>query len=290
MSQKRRDKEHRRAKRKRDASMNKRPKQISDEAKAERDAAYIENADYRYEFITSIAKDAIGPAGVLHKKGAPVELSAKITLRDGKILFFPMPSMVGMYLNMANAAYVEAQALYDRIKLTEKKSAPGNYHIKSGPDAVQILFDLFERRIASVVFAFSALEAFANETIPTDFEYTRVGKKSTELFKKEQIERWVPIEEKLVQILPQVCGVASPVAIQSWNVFKQLKKERDRLIHLKHRDMFEGMHVGNGEAIWDTLASDLPVNYAVELRSLFEHYYPSAEARKRWMRKAPYWG
>ena len=51
------------------------------------------------------------------------------------------------------------------------------------------LFDYFESFASHVVFSFTALEAFANEAIPKEFEYEVEKKGQKALIKNPDIER-----------------------------------------------------------------------------------------------------
>ena len=67
-------------------------------------------------------------------------------------------------------------------------------------------FDYLERMIEAVVLAFTALEAFVNESVPEDFVYARHSQSRIvlEATNKSSIERHVSIDEKLTYVLPEV--------------------------------------------------------------------------------------
>src|ERR1700681_3776591 len=51
-------------------------------------------------------------------------------------------------------------------------------HVPRGtirPKEESILFDLLQKRMIAIVFAFTALESFANESIPDDFIFRKRG-------------------------------------------------------------------------------------------------------------------
>ena len=64
--------------------------------------------------------------------------------------------------------------------------------------------------MALLVFAYTALESFANDEIPDKFTYSVEETKSTEVYNKSQIERFLSMQVKLGDILPGVCSVPSP--------------------------------------------------------------------------------
>jgi hypothetical protein len=92
--------------------------------------------------------------------------------------------------------------------------------------------------IEAIVMAFTALEAFVNETIPDDHSYARYVKSELilEAANKSTIERHVQSDEKLIAVLPGVLNCASPKGSRCWQGYKQLKQTRDRLIHMKSKD------------------------------------------------------
>ena len=109
----------------------------------------------------------------------------------------------------------------------------------------------------SIVFAFTALEAFVNEIIPSDYKYEKKGKKATEIYTKEEIERWVSIDEKLDKIIPAILKVGTPKGRdQSWQGFKDLKNIRDRLIHMKSDDRKDSGP--DAKTIWTALMKTEP--------------------------------
>ena len=101
---------------------------------------------------------------------------------------------------------------------------------------------LCEQFAAHVVFAFTALESFANEVTARGYKYTttrstkrsKSGEKVT--YEGEALERNVSLNEKLAQVLPDALGVASPKGLHLWRDYKSLKEWRDRIIHLKSAD------------------------------------------------------
>jgi len=163
-------------------------------SKIEQSKKYINDADWRYQHITFTTEDFIGPAGIKHEAGAIVEVSAIVKL-VGQQLTMPMPSMVAMYLNISHKAHEAAEELFTRIEYQPSHRALNVVHLKNSKPTM--LYDMMEERIKAIVFAFTAIETFANEVIPTDFLYTRKSKKRSESFDKHQIERYVQTDEKL---------------------------------------------------------------------------------------------
>ena len=59
-------------------------------------------------------------------------------------------------------------------------------------------YDLIEYAYQSIIFSFTALEAFINICIPESFIWRKTTKKNTEIYTKDQIERYFSWKEKLI--------------------------------------------------------------------------------------------
>ena len=90
---------------------------------------------------------------------------------------------------------------------------------------------------STVIFAFTALEAYSNECIPDPFTWTtrrrKGGVEEEVTYDREGVERYVVLAEKLDAILPGVFTVKSVKGRAPWENFQKLRALRDRLIHLK---------------------------------------------------------
>lgn len=86
----------------------------------------------------------------------------------------------------------------------------------------------------SVVFMFSAVEAFINLLLPVDKEYIRVDKNSTSHFSHEQIQIGIPIEEKIKCVLPQFLGRSFHIDhSHKYEGIIRLKEMRNEIAHTK---------------------------------------------------------
>ncbi len=77
-----------------------------------------------------------------------------------------------------------------------------------------------------------------NENIPDDYEYQTHRKSEIilEVMNKKDIERWLSLDEKLSNVLPEAKSVDSPKGSKCWQGYKDLKTTRDRIIHMKKED------------------------------------------------------
>jgi hypothetical protein len=202
-------------------------------------------------------------------------------LHKKTVVGFGLPSGPALFLHLAHQAFEELQKI--------DPSALFDSHQQGlWPDDQKPLFDFFEDSIAHIVFAFTAIEAFANEALPDGVTHLRIGKdKKTETLKKADIERRLSLDEKLVNVLPTALSVASPKKLSVWQHYVDLRKTRDRLIHLKSID-----RTASGpeeQTIWGKLlrAHDRPwCDYAHEL---IGHFAPAVDGR-RWYGLYPYPG
>lgn len=244
----------------------------------------LDFADFRYQVITTLAKNWKSPfTGILHKKGAVVEYTAIAKYFGKQAISFPIPNMTALFLHFSNQLYEESQSALVLLQPRGEKKQNDKF-----VSDVSGFFDILEKRIGSIVFAYTALEVFANEQIPNDFIYKwkRKDDKCEEVYSKEQIERWIELNEKLSMILPDIFKVKIKKGAKAWSNFKSLKKIRDDLIHIKSKDLIS---VGvKDSSIWNKIAiKELP-NYALVSKSLIKSFYPKEKNQPRWLKKLPF--
>lgn len=146
-------------------------------------------------------------------------------------LSFGLPSAPALYLSLARSAHAQRMAIDVDACFVAHPKPQGTW-----PEDHRPLFDFFEAFIAEVIFSFTAIEAFANESIPANFSYAWKNTKETKLIARAEIERYVQLDEKLKQVLPQAHNIKSPSGTKAWQGFKELKAVRDRLVHMKSID------------------------------------------------------
>ncbi len=192
-----------------------------------------DKGDWRIQTTAHLAEDWVSPwSGLKSPKGARLTVVSIIQFTKKKRLTIPIPNASAVMLNASTKAYKNAQIL--RLVSEIDKTLKSEVYFHSDEDAL----DYIERMIEAIVLAFSAIEAFANESIPTDYVYERFSKSKSglEIVDKEDIERHVPLDEKLTIVLPKVLGCQSPKSSRCWENYKLLKNTRDRIIHMKTED------------------------------------------------------
>lgn len=202
------------------------------------------------------------------------------TERIGKnLVSFGLPSGPALFLPLAHRAYSD-------IKSTEPMSLFDSHDQGMWPDDQGPLFDFLEASISHIVFSFTAIEAFAIEAIPSDYTYKAVeagGEQKT--YNKEEIERRTSLDYKLDSILPQICSISSPKGIQVWEKYKQVKKARNRIIHLETAD-----RTATGpdtETIWGDILKMHQKPFCDYAYQIIGYYKPAVDNR-RWYKNYPY--
>ncbi|MBI5753668.1 hypothetical protein HZA40_00810 [Candidatus Peregrinibacteria bacterium] len=243
----------------------------------------IKNEDWRLQAITTLAKEFRGPSGHVSPIGSPVIQMGQVHF-DGNVLGFGLPNTTALYLNLSHKFFLESQ-VYVQSDFY-KKNNPKEPMIYAKSDLE--IFDYLEKRIASIVFAFTALESFVNQRVPDDFVYEveRKDKKCVEKYNKIQIEKFLNLDVKLGEVLPLVMKILSPRGKTAWNGYTKLKKIRDRLIHIKTRDT--NSHGVDDDSVWHELLDKKSPNFAKQAKEIIEYFHPSGGFRPRWLKKIPF--
>jgi hypothetical protein len=247
----------------------------------------IANRDYRFQAITTLAEDWTSPwSGITHKAGAEVVATGSVKYDHNHILQFALPNMTALFINQAYISWVESQVLLQKEQFLDSPSKA----MQSGtirPKDDNIFFNLLEQRIIAIVFAYTALESFANESIPDDhiFRKKRGDGKFTEEYTKEQTEV-LSLDTKLDYVLPPIFNVKSPKGTHIWTSYNLIKKLRDRIIHLKSKDR---MSTGPNDAtIWRELLNKSNPNVALEAKEIVGYFLKNVPEKPRWFIKFPH--
>ena len=203
-------------------------------------------------------------------------------------LAFPLPSAPAIFLSLSYRAHRSSEKAFRLARF-------GDYKVTLNDDgANEAAFDFFETRVQHAIFAFTALEAYANECIPDPFTWTtkksRKGAPDEEVtYDREGTERFVSLPEKLDAILPNVFSVASIKGRVQWERFQNLKRLRDRLIHVKALDSKTPLDPGGmppeKNSVWADLYTGRKTDLSVHAHEIVMHY---GGGNRTWAKKFPY--
>lgn len=235
---------------------------------------YYTEADWRCQIVVRVA-EATDVPGLGHlPAGAVGKGSGIIDYQSGRIAF-SLPNATALFLNLSKRHYDEALAV--------ARGFSAGSPLRSLED--RAAFAYLENIMASVVFAYTALESFANEEIPDDYTHSVAKTKSTEVYDKSQVERFLTLEMKLGEILPAVCGVPSPKGVKIWQDYLALESLRHSIIHMKRLDR---EHVGySSQSVWSRLIKE-PVPYSVPVAmGIIDHFYKPRALKPHWYENLP---
>lgn len=242
----------------------------------------VKNRDWRLQAITSLVEDWHSPSGVIHKAGTPVQAVGFVRYPNrNPLLTIPVPNPCAMYISYAFRVKSESEQLLQELN----PSFIRNDIDIVPPEIEGKFFDCLECLISLVIFSYTALEVFANSSIPDNFQFTRErnDNKYSEIYTKNQIERNLSLTIKLDEVLPQIFSVSSPKGRRLWADFVWLRELRDRFIHLKSTDWEKSEPEMADKYVWTNLLSKkvlLTPHYALEMMSYFYN-----ENKPRWLKK-----
>lgn len=152
--------------------------------------------------------------------------------------YFP-PNNVAILLSIAKKGLTKAEILYSE-KIDPKIIDHSLFNTKENKNEFiqnksSLVADFIELIQTSIVFSYTALEAFANLSIPEDYEYeSEVNNKGIlEIYNKKAIERWLPLKTKIANILPVIYETKNIEKQNFWPHFIDLEKCRHDIIHQK---------------------------------------------------------
>ncbi|WP_086480783.1 hypothetical protein [Oceanospirillum sanctuarii] len=158
--------------------------------------------------------------------------------RSRKISYF-VPNNISLLLSVSEKSLKEARMIhaqylsnkeieFDLNNMTEdRKGMMGK--------ASSLVCDYLESIQTSIVFGYTALEAFVNLSIPSDYTYKtdKNNKGICEIFDKNAIERWLPLKTKVKSVLSDVYSTKSVTSQNWWDNFICLENYRNEIIHQK---------------------------------------------------------
>lgn len=192
---------------------------------------YVENIDENGEQIGD--------------KGAVIQEIEELKFNNSNKLQYFVPNNVAVLLSITNKSLANAKIIFESNVDPNKhnhtlKSASGDrkdFLIKKSI----ILYDFIEHIQSCIVFSYTALEAFANLSIPKDYKYeSRIENKGiSEIYDKIAIEKWINLKQKLSNILVDIYKTDDITKKPIWSHFIKLEQLRHDIIHQKSIDKVE---------------------------------------------------
>jgi hypothetical protein len=212
----------------------------------------------------------------IEQRGTGVVMIATTEAVDSQVVGFGLPSAPALYLSLASEALA-------RRREADRQNLFVDHPQGIWPDNHSPLFDFFQAFTAEAVFSYSAIEAFANESIAKEFEYTMVRKGISTKLVGVQIERELTLEEKLKKVLPSVRGDKGPSGTRLWERYLTLKRTRDRIVHLKTID--RRASGPEDQSIWGHMLRSRTFNFPRLAYEVIGSYAALVDSR-RWYREA----
>ncbi|MCX6096763.1 MAG: hypothetical protein NT125_08690 [Candidatus Bipolaricaulota bacterium] len=237
--------------------------------------------DWRLQAWSTLAEPFADPqTGYVFPVGAEVVQYSYVRWGKDHALGLPVPNGTAVFLSLSRTAYHQATVLLNDKGRLGTRGAESVF--LNNADGITWT----ENMAAAVVFAVTALEAFANEMIPKNHIWTKPasGKQRQKRYAKEEIERSLPLDTKLGDVLPAVLASDNPRGTEVWERYLELKGARDRLIHLKDQD-----RRGSGpdaDTVWGVLVS-IPAPHRTSL-ALIDFLLGEASQRPHWRQLYPF--
>ena len=237
-----------------------------------------EKLDWRCRVVSEFPADTN-----LWEKNYPrgTQVSTQTAVKNNNFeLFFCDPSAPALYLNQSFSFLKRSRDIFPAIKLNISNSVN---HKNT------LLFDYFELMMGSIIFAFMAIDSFANDEVPDDYQYLRISSKGGKSKKlgKDDIERRIPLDDKLDLILPEILQKDSPKGTKNWEDYIALKLLRHDIVHLKSLDRISSnpkeMYP---ESIWAKLLSPTQLDYGLVAKNMILHFVHDKEYY--WLKNCPY--
>lgn len=160
----------------------------------------------------------------------------EIDIKKNKIMLIT-PSMVALQINIANEALREVKALNNKIQNlhSQQKLEDGSINKLLIEHTLEV-YNFIEHAQKAIIFSFTALETFINLSIPNNFIWKKTTSRKTEVYDKEQIERYVSWKEKINLVVTDIYEVPQIKKMSFWSDLIELLDIRNRLIHIKSSD------------------------------------------------------
>lgn len=245
--------------------------------------------DYRYQAINGLPENWIGPyTGTIKEQNNAVIAAGVTQYGAERVLTFPLPNVTAICLDQAYSTWIGSQHFLKGESLLEiPNTHTSGKTLTLTKDST--FFDLIQMKMTAIVFAYTALESFANESIPDKFVFRRKrdDKKCIEEYTKVQTEV-LSLDMKLHEVLPIIFNLRSPKGSSIWNRYIFLKNLRNRIIHMKSKDRQSAIF--GEENIWNDMLNQSCPNLAIEAKEIIGYYLNNLEEKDRpqWYKEFPW--
>jgi hypothetical protein len=141
--------------------------------------------------------------------------------------YIPEPDPISIYFHNAYVNYISISEQRKRVLDSLNQS-------NLNEDISKALYAFFGTTNGYVIFLFTAIEAFMNKFLPDNYIYKVVRSNRTELYNRNQIQRYLSFDEKLGKVLTEISGKSFEKAHPLKYVhIKNLKEFRDFIVHTK---------------------------------------------------------
>jgi len=149
---------------------------------------------------------------------------------DGLETMLITPNDVILYSSISNKNLERAKSFYDEFIIPRHKEYGGSF---PSLEIQKSYYDYFELIIESIIFAYTAIESFANICIPENYNHITESNGIKTIYSKQAIERKFPLKEKLKKILAEILNTPDVSKEKWWNSFVKLEEIRNEIIHTK---------------------------------------------------------
>lgn len=160
----------------------------------------------------------------------------EVEIKNNKVKFIT-PSMVALQINIANEALRKIKTSNKRIQNIYSEQDFNNDSMgESLVEHTLEIYSFIEHAQQAIIFSFTALETFINLSIPSDFIWKKVTARKTEVYNKEQIERYITWKEKINLVVTDIYQMPQIKQMGFWSDLIELLDVRNSLIHIKSSD------------------------------------------------------
>ena len=160
-------------------------------------------------------------------------------IEKGKEVTYFCPNNIAVLLSISSKSLDKARELHNKFFHSQS--------IEFRLEKIEVDKGTFLNRVSStvcdyveyvqtaVVFAYTALETFANLSIPDGYLYQteNQSKGIREIYDKRAIERWLSLKIKIQHILTEIYRTKKVESQKWWAQFLNLEKYRNDIIHQK---------------------------------------------------------